>query len=93
MRQLLGGGVVHLPVIGAGDCGCRFALGGHVDGQLDIVAGRNWYRNPEWIPRPLRLLEDNNGYARSNGEWAYDVNGDGPHDELSRDFFWSKLYR
>jgi len=62
------------------------------DGRLDIVAGRNWYRNPEWIPRPLRLIEDNNGYVRSNGEWAYDVNGDGRPDVLSLDFFSSDLY-
>jgi len=37
------------------------------DGKLDVVAGRNWYRNGEWGPRPVRIIEDNSGYARSNG--------------------------
>ena len=62
------------------------------DGRLDIVAGRNWYRNPEWIPRALRIIEDNNGYARSNGEWAYDMNGDGRPDVVSMDFTSSEVY-
>ena len=52
------------------------------DGKLDVVAGRNWYRNGQWVPRAVRIIEDNNGYARSNGEWAYDVNGDGRPDIL-----------
>src|SRR5690606_15751086 len=43
------------------------------DGKLDVVAGRNWYRNSEWIPRPVRTINDNNGYVHSNGEFAYDV--------------------
>ncbi|MFZ5830734.1 MAG: FG-GAP repeat domain-containing protein, partial [Planctomycetota bacterium] len=62
------------------------------DGKLDIVAGRNWYRGGEWIPRALRIIEDNNGYARSNGEWAYDVNGDGRPDVVSMDFTSSEVY-
>lgn len=33
------------------------------DGKLDVVAGRNWYRNDEWVPRPVRIIEDDNGYA------------------------------
>ena len=41
------------------------------DGKLDIVAGRNWYRNDEWVSRPVRIIEDNNSYARTNGEWAF----------------------
>ena len=28
------------------------------DGQLDLVAGRNWYRGGDWAPRPLRNVED-----------------------------------
>lgn len=62
------------------------------DGQLDIIAGRNWYRNGEWAPRPLRIIEDRNGYVRSNGEWAYDVNGDGRPDVVSIDFFSGGVY-
>lgn len=56
------------------------------DGKLDVVAGRNWYRNGEWFPRPVRNIEDWNGYVRSNGEWAYDVDGDGLADVISMDF-------
>lgn len=69
------------------------------DGLLDVSAGRNWFRNPgedgTWIPRPLRLLEDANGYTHSNGEYAYDVNGDGWTDIVSGDFFTEpvKWYR
>lgn len=62
------------------------------DGKLDVVAGRNWYRNGEWVPRPVRIIEDNSGYARSNGEWAYDVNGDGRPDVVSMDFMSGGVY-
>jgi len=62
------------------------------DGKLDVVAGRNWYRNGEWIPRPVRSIEDNRGYVRSNGEWAFDVNGDGRPDVISMDFFEGEVY-
>lgn len=62
------------------------------DGKLDVVAGRNWYRNGQWVPRPVRIIEDNNGYARSNGEWAYDVNGDGRTDVVSVDFTDGAVY-
>jgi len=73
------------------------------DGWLDVSAGRNWYRNPggdagdsgAWVPRPLRLLEDANGYTHSNGEYAYDVDVDGFDDIVSGDFFTDpvKWYR
>ncbi len=56
------------------------------DGKLDVVAGRNWFRNGEWTPRPVRVIEDRDGYVRSNGEWTYDVNGDGRPDVVSMDF-------
>lgn len=62
------------------------------DGKLDIVAGRNWYRNGDWTPRPVRLIEDREGYVRSNGEWAYDVNDDGRPDVLSMDFVQGGVY-
>ena len=62
------------------------------DGRLDVVAGRNWYRNGDWVPRAVRIIEDNNGYARTNGEWAYDVNGDGRPDVVSMDFTSSEVY-
>lgn len=61
------------------------------DGKLDISAGRNWYRNPgksgAWVPRSLRIIEDKGGYAHSNGEHAYDVDGDGWIDVVSNSFW------
>jgi len=61
------------------------------DGKLDVSAGRNWYRNPgksgTWVPRPLRIIEDKGGYAHSNGEHAYDVDGDGWIDVVSNSFW------
>lgn len=62
------------------------------DGKLDVVAGRNWYRNGDWTPRPVRLIEDRAGYVRSNGEWAHDVNGDGRPDVISMDFVQGGVY-
>lgn len=66
------------------------------DGKLDISAGRNWYRNPgppedggAWVPRPVRLIEDRGGYVHSNGEYAYDVDGDGLTDVVAGSF-WLK---
>ncbi len=62
------------------------------DGKLDITAGRNWYKNGEWVARPLRHIEDRDGYVRSNGEWTYDVNGDGRPDVISMDFVQEAVY-
>ena len=62
------------------------------DGKLDVSAGRNWYRNGDWLPRPLRLIEDFNGYVQSNGDFARDVNGDGRPDIVAGDFFKPGVY-
>lgn len=69
------------------------------DGKLDVSAGRNWYRNPgttgtggTWVPRPLRLIEDRGGYIYSNGEYAYDVDGDGWTDVVSGSFWLSPVH-
>jgi len=62
------------------------------DGKLDVSAGRNWFRNGEWVPRPVRMIEDRDGYVRSNGEWAYDINKDGRPDIISMDFFEGGVY-
>ncbi len=62
------------------------------DGKLDVIAGRNWYRNGDWVPRPVRLIEDANGYVHSNGDFARDVNGDGHIDVVAGTFFDGKIY-
>lgn len=66
------------------------------DGKLDISAGRNWYRNPgdegAWVPRPLRIIEDRGGYIHSNGEHAYDVDGDGWMDIVSNSFWLPEVH-
>ncbi len=62
------------------------------DGTLDVIAGRNWYRNGDWIPRPLRSIDDWNGYVQSNGEYAYDVNQDGRVDVISGSFLPTEVY-
>ena len=54
------------------------------DGMLDIVAGRNWYPAPDFVPRPLRSLKTiPPDYAQNNGEYLWDVDGDGWLDVLS----------
>ncbi len=52
------------------------------DGKPDIVAGRNWFAAPDFVPRPLRLIEDWQSYAQTNGDAVYDVNGDGWPDVI-----------
>ena len=56
------------------------------DGKLDVIAGRNWYAGPDFVPRPLRVIQDWHGYAESNGEFAYDINQDGWPDVVSGSF-------
>ena len=47
------------------------------DGLKDIVAGRNWYAAPDFVPRPVRALAIHPpDYARNNGEHIWDVNDD-----------------
>lgn len=66
------------------------------DGWLDVSAGRFLYLNPgkegSWITRPLRVLEDRNGYTLSNGEHAYDVDGDGWTDIVSNGFWVGEVH-
>ncbi len=48
------------------------------DGLLDIVAGRNWYPAPDYVPRPVRAIALHPpDYAKNNGEHLYDVDQDG----------------
>ncbi len=61
------------------------------DGKLDIISGRNWFRAPEYVPHPLRTIEDWNGYVVSNGDFAYDVNKDGWVDVISGGFLDTEI--
>lgn len=56
------------------------------NGSLDIVAGRSWYASPEFTPRPLRTIEDWNGYVQSNGDFLLDMNRDGRLDVVAGSF-------
>ncbi|MGB6222096.1 FG-GAP repeat domain-containing protein [Haloferula sp.] len=61
------------------------------DGQLDIVAGRNWYAGPDFITRPLRSIADWNGYIESNGDFIHDVNQDGFPDVVAGSFIQTEV--
>ncbi|MDA8745595.1 VCBS repeat-containing protein [Rubripirellula amarantea] len=62
------------------------------DGITDLVAGRSWFRGGDWAPRPLRLIEDWNGYVESNGDYVMDVNQDGRLDVIAGSFMGSEVH-
>lgn len=62
------------------------------DGKPDLVAGRSWYRNGDWKPRPLRSIEDWNGYVESNGDYLFDVNGNGRLDVIAGSFLPTEVH-
>ena len=62
------------------------------DGKKDLVAGRNWYRNGDWAPRPLRSIDDWNGYIQSNGDYLFDVNDDGRLDVIAGSFVPTEVH-
>ena len=62
------------------------------DGKTDLVAGRNWYRGGEWVPRPVRSIDDWNGYVQSNGDYLFDMNGDGRLDVIAGSFVPTEVY-
>ncbi len=62
------------------------------DGKLDLVAGRQWYRGGDWSPRPLRSIDDWNGYVESNGDYLFDVNDDGRLDVVAGSFLPSEVH-
>lgn len=62
------------------------------DGQTDLVAGRNWYKAGDWAPRPLRNIDDWNGYVESNGDFLFDINGDGRLDVIAGSFLPTEIH-
>jgi hypothetical protein len=62
------------------------------DGLTDLVAGRNWYRAGDWAPRPVRSIDDWNGYVESNGDYLFDVNGDGRLDVIAGSFLPTEIH-
>jgi hypothetical protein len=62
------------------------------DGQTDLISGRNWFRGGDWAPRPLRGIEDWNGYVQSNGDYLFDVNGDERLDVIAGSFLPTEIH-
>lgn len=63
------------------------------DGQLDVIAGRNWFAGPDFRPRPLRAIgEFGKDYSNNNGDHAWDVNGDGWTDVIAGSFKESEVF-
>jgi hypothetical protein len=62
------------------------------DGTKDLVAGRMWYRGGDWVGRPLRNVDDWNGYVQSNGDYLFDVSGDGRLDVIAGSFIPTEVY-
>ncbi|MCO8120487.1 VCBS repeat-containing protein [Stieleria sp. TO1_6] len=62
------------------------------DGKTDLVAGRQWFRGGDWAARPLRNIDDWNGYVQSNGDYLFDVNGDGQLDVVAGSFLPSEVF-
>jgi hypothetical protein len=62
------------------------------DGKLDIVAGRNWFLNGDWASRPLRNIDDWNGYVQSNGDYLLDVDADGRLDVIAGSFLPTQVH-
>jgi len=61
------------------------------DGHLDISAGRFWFAGPNFVPRPLRHIEDSRAYIRNNSEFLMDVDGDGWLDVVATSFFDTEI--
>jgi len=62
------------------------------DGQADVVAGRYWFSSSDWVARPVRSIDDWNGYVQSNGDYLFDVNGDGRLDVVAGSFLPTKVF-
>ncbi|MEL6108067.1 MAG: FG-GAP-like repeat-containing protein [Planctomycetota bacterium] len=62
------------------------------DGVKDLVAGRQWFRGGDWVARPLRNIKDWNGYIESNGDYLFDINGDGRLDVIAGAFVSTEVH-
>lgn len=63
------------------------------DGKLDVIAGRNWFAAPDFLPRPLRMIgEFGADYSENNGEHVMDVNSDGWPDVVAGSFVPSTVH-
>lgn len=63
------------------------------DGKLDIVSGPVWFAAPDYIPRPLRDLEEfQDDFYHSNGDLTYDVDGDGWIDVIAGDWLTPEIF-
>ena len=62
------------------------------DGDLDIVAGEHYFLNTEWEPIKFRSIEPfGKDYMQDNGDFLYDVNGDGLLDVIAGQFTLSSV--
>jgi len=63
------------------------------DGRLDVISGPLWFQAPTWEPRPLRDVEiGNEEFFTTNGDHAFDLNGDGWVDVITASWFSDKLF-
>ena len=53
------------------------------DGQLDIIAGENWFEAPSWKKHPFRKLFIFNNYLDDFSDLPLDVDSDGDIDIIS----------
>ena len=64
------------------------------DGNLDVVAGENWYAGPDLLAkrRLRKLLPFGKDYLQNNGDHLYDVNGDGWLDVVAGEFTTTRVH-
>lgn len=67
------------------------------DGKPDIIAGTHWFAAPDFIPRPIRDIQQislgfgSKGFYANNADLLYDVDGDGWLDVISGGWTESQL--
>jgi len=63
------------------------------DGKPDVVAGTCWFAGPDFVPRPLRDIDEfEDDYLCNNGDHLYDVDGDGWLDVISGHWMTPEIY-